>query len=360
MTGIEPPKPNHLPHFDGDFGNDGNQAMARDSRIGHLPEVPTSISNQTPLPPAPGHIPSYLPQMPQQRIPASRRRFLGMPRGIGISVTVIAGLLVLATIAIIAIYASLSLRQAHEEAAQSYSSTWEEYDIARSDLAAAVSDARILSGNTSEDEVTDPGTLVDLKNGIDSAQKILDDFGNVEELDPELQKTKDLSAESDKLTDDTATLTSAEVDLRADLSAVESSADAKDAEVQAKKEEEQAAAEKKAKKSAKSISYKKLFRAGDSRIGEYFRFEGKIFQDAGAGVFMVNVTKEPGYTRNFWSDPVMLTITGGTVEKLLEDDVITFTAKSLGTLRYDTVIGGENEVPALSADGADVKLNGTN
>lgn len=180
----------------------------------------------------------------------------------------------------------------------------------------------------------------------------LTDHGGLRFVDPEESSTEQLEEATTSAADAARILLSTAGNLDDRREAVESSRE--------EKRERKAADERKEKRAkAGPIKYKKLFRAGDSLIGDYFTFEGKITQNAGEGIYMVAVTKETVYTTDIWSDLVILTLESPSDEKLLEDDIISFTARSAGTLRYETVIGSENEVPALIAEGGDVKVTGT-
>ena len=119
------------------------------------------------------------------------------------------------------------------------------------------------------------------------------------------------------------------------------------------------AAEAKAKKAAaKAISFEELFRAGSSLTGNYFKFEGRIVQVNGDGAYRVSVTRVPGYSKDFWEDPLLLAIVGEPSQKLLEDDLIGFVGKSMGTFTYKSIFNQSIEVPLIAADAADVSVNG--
>lgn len=132
--------------------------------------------------------------------------------------------------------------------------------------------------------------------------------------------------------------------------------------VQTKREADELAkreAENAAKKaSAKPISFEELFRAGNSLSGTYFQFEGKIIQDAGSGTYRVSITRTPGYSRDFWEDPILLVVEGDTELRLLEDDIITFVGVSAGVQSYESIFKQTIELPLIMASSEDTTVTG--
>ncbi|MDR0853159.1 MAG: hypothetical protein LBN34_02210 [Clostridiales Family XIII bacterium] len=161
----------------------------------------------------------------------------------------------------------------------------------------------------------------------------------------------------------TETESDATVDAEAEEKAkVQAEADAKaQAEADAKAQEEaeaKAQATAEAKINSAPIEYRDLFKGGEALAGNYYRLEGEIIQDAGDGTYRVNITKTGTYS-TFYQDTILIFVTGDTPEKLIEDDVINFVGISAGNYRYETTMGGTNEVPLLLVDGLDVQVVGT-
>ena len=138
----------------------------------------------------------------------------------------------------------------------------------------------------------------------------------------------------------------------------QSVADKLEAEEEARLEAE--TAQKKA--DVPGIGYEELFRAGDTVKGEFYRFEGKIIQamasDSDTRIYRVNITADQRYSRTFWEDTILLTVFGETEQRLLEDDIISFVAVSVGLTSYETVMGATIELPIVAASGTDVTITG--
>lgn len=126
----------------------------------------------------------------------------------------------------------------------------------------------------------------------------------------------------------------------------------------ARKEIDQEAARLAKKANAKAISFEELFRAGDSTLGNYYTFKGKIIQATAGAQYRVSITAEQGYSRTFWKDPILVAVQGDTAQRLLEDDIISFTAVSLGVTSYESIFGASIEIPLLMAEGSDVTVTG--
>lgn len=231
----------------------------------------------------------------------------------------------------------------------------EEYEGSRDGLSDQLADAKQTLDSIEAKDIEDASLLEDLAEEYESAQNVFDQLGARTDFDLMESSVDDVNAEAVDVGGVASELSAAADDLSSADDEVRDSFDDKAEAEAAKRAAEE---EKKAKESATSVSYEKLFRSGNSLTGEYFKFEGEIIQDVGMGTYRVNVTKEPGYTRNFWEDTVLLTISPAPDTKLLEDDIITFIAQSEGTETYESIMGATIEVPALSADGADVKLSG--
>ena len=74
--------------------------------------------------------------------------------------------------------------------------------------------------------------------------------------------------------------------------------------------------------------------------------------------YRINITADQGYSRVFWDDTVMLMVSGETPQKLLEDDIVSFTAASAGLTSYTSVLGATIELPLLTAEGSDLLVTG--
>lgn len=140
---------------------------------------------------------------------------------------------------------------------------------------------------------------------------------------------------------------------------------AAEAERKAQEEErlaQEAAALAEQKAQAATISYEELFRAGNSVVGTYYKFEGEVIQDAGKdgefAVYRVNMTRDPGYSMVFWQDTIMVAVIGEPAQRILEDDIIAFTGASMGITSYETIFGATVEIPLVKVDAADVSYTG--
>ncbi|MGO2036375.1 MAG: hypothetical protein ACTH2U_07830 [Brevibacterium sp.] len=277
-----------------------------------------------------------------------------MPRWLAITLTGVASFLVLSVVAVVAIGAYMGNREAIAEAREIYDGNLESYTSAQERLESRLTDAQNTLDTTDADELDDDSLLDKLTGELDSAQGVYDQHADRKEFDVASSSVDELSVESEDIDGAASAMNTAAESLD---SADQEVSDSYWAKKEADAEKQAAEKEEKAKKSARSISYEELFRAGDSLVGEYFSFEGQIIQDAGSGVYRVNVTRDAGYSMDFWEDTVLLTVSPMAEVKLLEDDVITFVARSEGTETYESIMGASIEIPSVSADGADVTLS---
>lgn len=107
---------------------------------------------------------------------------------------------------------------------------------------------------------------------------------------------------------------------------------------------------------AKPLVFDALARDTESWTGRLVRSSGKVIQVAEAGsrgaVLRVNVTQDG----SFWSDTVWVEFPGyGPGQRVLEDDVIEFVARVDGRHTYESVLGSEVTLPALTAVWVTVK-----
>lgn len=277
-----------------------------------------------------------------------------MPRWVTISLASFVTVLLVGVVAVIGLNMYGEHRAAVEAARDGYQSSFDDYESEQDRLSKRLADAQDTLDTTEAEDVEEASLVEDLSSEHTAAQEVLDTYASRGDFDAVGSSVDELNAEVEAM-DGAASEMKAAAEILD--SADQEVHDSFWAKKQIEADERAAEQEKKAKESASSISYEELFRAGSSLQGEFFTFEGEIVQDVGAGVYRVNVTKEPGYTMNFWEDTVLLTISPASDTKLLEDDIITFVAKSEGTETYESIMGATIEIPALSAEGADVSLS---
>ncbi|SMX89639.1 hypothetical protein [Brevibacterium antiquum] len=277
-----------------------------------------------------------------------------MPRWVTISLASFVTVLLVGVVAVIGLNMYGEHRAAVEAARDGYQSSFDDYESEQDRLSKRLADAQDTLDTTEAEDVEEASLVEDLSSEHTAAQEVLDTYASRGDFDAVGSSVDELNAEVEAM-DGAASEMKAAAEILD--SADQEVHDSFWAKKQIEADERAAEQEKKAKESASSISYEELFRAGSSLQGEFFTFEGEIVQDVGAGVYRVNVTKKPGYTMNFWEDTVLLTISPASDTKLLEDDIITFVAKSEGTETYESIMGATIEIPALSAEGADVSLS---
>lgn len=222
------------------------------------------------------------------------------------------------------------------------------------DLAKAIADSQKTLLQTRKSSLDNGDLLSDLDAEIISAQGVATgamsrDLDTTQVSRAELDSMiASLRQDEQKLINETTTLTLAD-------KAVSSDAARRTERIAA---EEEAKRRAEAKSNAGSISFEDLSRSGSSRSGEFFKLEGKIIQDAGGGIYRVNITREPGYSRDFWKDTILIQISGTPVSRLLEDDLISFTGASAGMKSYTTVMNATVTLPILAVEAGDVSLIG--
>ena len=240
------------------------------------------------------------------------------------------------------------------------------HEDALHELSESLSSARTALVSVEESAVADPSTLSDLSGEMERATQAHADAEDTTVIDIEGQSNEEVEAATSRISNETESLRAQTVTLDALVAAVDDSVAAKkeaDEEARIAAEKERLEAEIAQKKSAaQPIGYEDLFRAGDTLIGQYFRFEGKIVQTLGASGttsgYRINITADQGYSRVFWEDTVMLMVSGETPQKLLEDDIVSFTAASAGLTSYTSVLGATIELPLLTAEGSDLLVTG--
>lgn len=285
--------------------------------------------------------------------PRPRTRFRRPRR----SVLFAAGGLVLATALVVTgigvTNAIAKAEKAKAEAVEDYQTALERHDSTFRAHQESTSDARAESLSVGADDLDNAALLTLLKESLERAEKEEADLAAAQ-LDTSAVSREEVEAATAELDEREKALDrgSDRVDLA--VEAVESDKTAKEERLAAEKQAAEAAA---AKAAAVAIGYEDLFRAGNAAAGSYYKFEGKIIQDAG-GTYRVNITREPGYSRDFWEDTILVTIAGSTPQRLLEDDIIAFTALSAGVQSYTTIFGATVELPSVVASGSDVSVTG--
>ena len=124
-------------------------------------------------------------------------------------------------------------------------------------------------------------------------------------------------------------------------------------EAQKKKEEEEKAkkeAEKEAKGYETGITYSNLARNPDDYKGEKVKFKGKVLQVIeGDDSVQIRLAVKSDY------DNVLLCEYDSSIvsSRVLEDDIITIYGTSVGTISYESTMGGQITIPAVYVDKID-------
>ncbi|MDO4045306.1 hypothetical protein [Clavibacter michiganensis] len=244
--------------------------------------------------------------------------------------------------------------EAKAEAVSAYTSAQTSYGSALEGLRSALANAESLTGVTGDDEVDDVDLLVELRGEIDAAQESLTKT-DVEYIDSAARSSEEVQAAAAELTSAQEQARGASKSLNDARVAV---ADDVSARTERLAEEQRAAKTAAAKAAAGPVGFEDLFRSGNNVIGTYYRFEGRIIQDAGSGSYRVNMTKDPGYSRVFWKDTILVSVAGTPGTRLLEDDIISFTAASGGVQSYTTVLGATVTLPLVVAQAGDISVTG--
>ncbi|KZC95410.1 hypothetical protein AWH51_08245 [Clavibacter tessellarius] len=257
-------------------------------------------------------------------------------------------------IAMIVISVLQERAEAKAEAVSAYTSAQTSHGSALEGLRSAIANAESLTGVTGDDEVDDVALLVELRGAVDRAQESLTET-DVEYIDSAARGTEEVQAAAAELAEAQEQARGASMALNDARVAVADDVSARGERIA---EEERAAKTAAAKASAGPVAFEDLSRSGNSVIGTYYRFEGRIIQDAGSGTYRVNMTKDPGYSRVFWEDTILVTVAGTPGTRLLEDDIISFTAASGGLQSYTTVLGATVSLPMVIAEAGDVSVTG--
>jgi hypothetical protein len=97
------------------------------------------------------------------------------------------------------------------------------------------------------------------------------------------------------------------------------------------------------------VSYDELFRNIDSYKGQYLHYTGEVVQVLGSSGnwnLRVNITEKGEAPYTYWDDPVY--VFSYSPDRVIEKDVIDFTAYVNGTITYKSVLGGDITVPSLN------------
>lgn len=223
---------------------------------------------------------------------------------------------------------------------------------------------------TGADTLNDATLLDDLATVQADAQDVADRAGALSIPGVDGTSNDDLIALDEEMSDLTAEMDTARTALSDGIDSVNDDAAAKraadEAEAARVAEEtrlaEEAAAREEKKSQAATISYEELFRGGQSLVGNFYRLEGEVIQaagtDDGLAVYRVNITRDPGYSRDFWKDTILIGVAGDPSQRILENDIISFVGISAGVTSYESIFGATIEVPLLAVDGQDVQFSG--
>lgn len=225
------------------------------------------------------------------------------------------------------------------------------YKGERSSLTAAVTSAKKLLESTPQESVMGQEVLAHLETTVESASDAL--------AAKQPQGSDSIEGWStEEILDGASVLKAATAPLEEESQALALAFDTVEASIEAKRAADAEAAKKAKIDAAGPISYEELARGGASLLGNYYRFEGEVIQDAGSGTYRVSVTRDPGYSRDFWKDPILVSITGDTSQRILEDDIISFVGASLGMQTYESIFGQEISVPSVLVEGQYVTVSG--
>ncbi|MBO0982318.1 hypothetical protein [Rathayibacter sp. SD072] len=313
-----------------------------------------------PTPDPTGEAAQVEPQKPGR--PRSNRRTLV------ISGSALLAIVLLVVGSIVVVNTIRAQEEAKAEAVASYTAVQVSHEGALSSLRNAINSAETLALTTGSDDVADAAVLADLTVEAESAKAQLEAL-ETDEIEPDELSREDVITATDDLKGARGSVQDATSRLDEAREAVEESASIQSARVAeaaaaAAAEAARIAAEKRAaetaaaKAGAQAISFEDLSRAGNSIAGNYYRFEGEIIQDAGSGTYRVNMTKDPGYSTIFWEDTILVSIVGTPGTRLLEDDIISFVAASVGVQTYTTVFGASVTLPNVLAEAGDVAVTG--
>lgn len=100
------------------------------------------------------------------------------------------------------------------------------------------------------------------------------------------------------------------------------------------------------------VTYDELARTNSQYIGNKVKFTGEIFQvvnssDTGNSTYLISVTKDEF---GLWSDHIYVSFDTSNLEsKFLEDDIVVFYGEVSGEYSYESIMGENITVPAVTA-----------
>lgn len=97
------------------------------------------------------------------------------------------------------------------------------------------------------------------------------------------------------------------------------------------------------------ISYDELFRNSDKYKGQFVHFTGEVIQvlgDTGKWNLRVNITQTGTAPYTYWQDTVF--VYSYSPDRVIEKDIIDFTAQVNGVITYKSVLGGDITIPSLT------------
>lgn len=98
-----------------------------------------------------------------------------------------------------------------------------------------------------------------------------------------------------------------------------------------------------------NLSYSELFRNSDKYKGQFVHYTGEVIQvlgDPGDWNLRANITKEGTDPYAYWQDTVF--IFSYSPDRVIENDIIDFTAQVNGVLTYKSTLGGDITIPSLT------------
>ena len=97
------------------------------------------------------------------------------------------------------------------------------------------------------------------------------------------------------------------------------------------------------------IPFAELFRNSEQYKGDFVHYTGKVVQvlgDSGNWNLRVNITKTGTDAYPYWNDTVF--IFSYSSERVIEKDIIEFTAQMNGTITYQSALGSDITIPSLT------------
>lgn len=227
-----------------------------------------------------------------------------------------------------------------------------------SDISTLEKEVQTMSSNLTSLEEEKVGLDAEIEELTDQKNKITEEYEKYKERMNPYEELEESEAQARKIEADRIAAEEKEI---ADKKKAEEEA-AKKAEKEAKEQEEakQKAAEQAEKEAAEQaekdriakgyetgITYDQLARTPDDYIGEKIKFSGKVIQviegeDEIQLRFAVNDDYDQVMYLGYSPDIVD--------QRVLEDDFITISGHSIGTISYESTMGGTITIPASAVD----------